>query len=94
MAAWPPAFDAEEYDVSPTAARLFHVRKYRDMVRDQVRALQGAEAEAEAEGREAGAGSPTLGRHLLSRMLLLEELEETIGQLERLLAREAARVSR
>ena len=88
MAAWPPAFDTEEYDVSPTAARLFHVRKYRDMVRDQVRALQGAEAERREEG--AGTGSPTLGRHLLSRMLLLEELEETIGQLERLLAQEAA----
>ena len=92
MAAWPPAFDKEDYDVSPTAARLFHVRKYHDMVRDQVRALQGAEAERrEEEGEDgAGTGSTTLGRHLLSRMLLLEELEETIRQLERLLAQEAA----
>ena len=87
MAAWPPAFDKEDYDVSPTAARLFHVRKYRDMVRDQVRALQGAEDESKSEGSTR---SFTLGRHLLSRMLLLEELEETIGQLERLLAQEAA----
>ena len=87
MAAWPPAFDKEDYDVSPTAARLFHVRKYRDMVRDQVRALQGAEDESKSEGSTR---SLTLGRHLLSRMLLLEELEETIGQLERLLAQEAA----
>lgn len=83
MAAWPPSFDAaEESEISPTAARLFHVRKYHRMVQDQVRALQDSQREAEAEG-ESPAPS-TLGRHILSRMLLLEELEETIGQLERL----------
>ena len=63
------------------AARLFHIRKYHRMVRDQVRALQ--ESREEAEQEEGRAAAP-LGRHLLSRMLLLEELEETVRQLERL----------
>ena len=80
MAAWPPAFDVGDYDVSPTAARLFHVRKYHRMVQDQVRALQANQS----ENTEGSFASLTLGRHLLSRMLLLEELEETIRQLEQL----------
>ena len=54
------------------AARLFHIRKYRDMIRAQVRTLQETNHEQD------------MGRYLASRMLLLEELDETIQQLEKL----------
>ena len=83
MPAWPPAFfggggqDDEEsvQNVSAMTARLFHIRKYRDMIHAQVRSIQ----EKDNDTRDAATG-----RYLVSRMLLLEELEETIRQLEKL----------
>ena len=80
MSAWPPAFDTDTDDISPMMARLFHIRKYRDMVRAQVQTLR-----ARQDDRES-APDATLGRYLVSRLLLLEELDETIQQLEALRA--------
>ena len=93
---WPPIVrrraqlrgGGSEEEVSPLAARLYHLRKYRAHIQSELEQLQQVQQEEEA--RHGSFSRRGLRYHIMSRMLILEELEETMRQLERVVTSQHA----
>ena len=75
-----------EEQISPLAARLYHLRKYHQHLKSELQQLQLAQQEEDT--RHGPFSRKGLRHHIMSRMLILEELEETMQQLEQLVNNE------